>query len=537
MSDPPRQRFLRTQSAHVAAVGVQCAHERVEHAEGACDAQGVLQCCPGPVLQVADHGPRDAGALSHLLERQTAQSAPCAQVLAQGAQGTPDGRVIGARKADIYYLEQRVWSGAAGAGGGRAPGTVGGVLRAVSWTLRQRRYRALAALMLVVALACVGAGTFEITRFVAKVRENRVLTANAHAAPVPLGTALVPLVGHGPAPDKYAIRYRSVTVTGSYVRRVEFVRNQTLNGVNGFNVLSPLRTHAGVLLVVRGFVAADASGAVPRTVGAAPQGQVRLTGRLQTAETKPDDAGQLADGQLESVNPAEQAARLGSPVFDAYLGLDPGQPGGAGLSPLAAPDLSNPAGGAYSWQHLAYVIQWYLFALLALAAPFAFSRHEAREAAQRVGIDPDAGLGAAPQRPQLSDGSPGDGGLVVRDAGTLARRTTTRQAQTARLADRYGLPLAPPPIGQAETSRQTAADVGESSPSAGRTTDAYHASYNDHLWLLALADGSAGVGPGDAARRGALDGAQPDRRDAQAPRALDERDDLDDRDDPAPERT
>src|SRR5262249_5765248 len=44
-------------------------------------------------------------------------------------------------------------------------------------------------------------------------------------------------------------------------------------------------------------------------------------------------------------------------------------PGTSGLVAIPDPDLSNPAGGAIEPQHLAYVIQWFLFAALALAAP------------------------------------------------------------------------------------------------------------------------------------------------------------------------
>lgn len=355
--------------------------------------------------------------------------------------------------------------------------------------------------MVLVALACVGAGTFEITRFAEKVHENKVLTGNAHAAPIPLSAAVVPLVGHGPAPDKYAIRYRTVTVTGSYAGTDEFVRNQTLNGTNGFNVLTPLRTSAGMLLIVRGFVAAGSGGAPPVTVTSVPKGPVQVIGRLQTASTKPDDARRLGNGQLESVNPGEQATRLSQPVYDAYLTLNAGQPGSSGVTPLPAPDLSNPAGGAYSWQNLAYVVQWYLFAVLALAAPFAISRHEAREAARRFGGDPDAGFRGEPQqRPQLGEAALSGAELVVRDRGTLARPhagETARQQRAERLADRYGLSLGPTPSGHSATVRRARAtpdtDASDGSPTGrprGRYTDAYHASYNDYLWLLAMADGA-----------------------------------------------
>ncbi len=260
------------------------------------------------------------------------------------------------------------------------------------WTLRQPRYASLAALMLVVAIGCVLAGTWQISRYEQTARINRVLTGNAHAPVAPLTTALVPLTGQGSAPGREAIRYRTVAVSGTYLPSAQqLVDSQAEDGTDGFTVLDPLRTDAGLLLVVRGFIASGVRDALPTSVPSPPTGIVHLTGRLETGSTSDDGAGTLGRGEISTVNPSQQAARLQTPTYNAYLNLDANQPGSAGLSALASPDLSNPAGGAVEPQHFAYVIQWYLFALLALAAPFAMARHEVREARRRLlGIDPSA---------------------------------------------------------------------------------------------------------------------------------------------------
>ena len=79
------------------------------------------------------------------------------------------------------------------------------------------------------------------------------------------------------------------------------------------------------------------------------------------------------------------------------------------------PDLSNPAGGAVEPQHLAYVIQWFLFALLALAAPLVMARTDSRRPDHE---DANAARGfeefAQPAPPPADD------------------------ERAARLADRYG---------------------------------------------------------------------------------------------------
>jgi cytochrome oxidase assembly protein ShyY1 len=128
---------------------------------------------------------------------------------------------------------------------------------------------------------------------------------------------------------------------------------------------------------------------------------------VQPAETRADRAEALPAGQVESINPRQQAARLDAPVLDGYVELLDGQPGAAGLTPIPAPDLSNPAGGAVEPQHIAYIIQWYLFAGLALAAPFVMARAEQRRESREIDdIRPE---------------SPAD-------------------VRAARLADRYGRP-------------------------------------------------------------------------------------------------
>lgn len=279
--------------------------------------------------------------------------------------------------------------------------------------LRQPRYAALSALMLLVAIGCVLAGTWQIVRLEGKAGANGELRRNAHAAAAPVATVL-PLVGKpGAHPSRHHIQFRTVQVTGTYDTAHEgLVRQRTVDDDTGFLVLTPLRTTGGTLLIVRGFISDAASTVAAPTVPAAPSGAVTVTARVQPSESRHDQAAQLGHGKLESINTSDQAARLGAAVFDGYAELLRGQPGTAGLTAIPKPDLSNPAGGAIEPQHVAYIIQWYLFALLALAAPIAMVRAETR---QRDDRDFD-------------------------EAGEPAEPGTAAPAQdrAAKLADRYG---------------------------------------------------------------------------------------------------
>jgi hypothetical protein len=313
-------------------------------------------------------------------------------------------------------------------------------------------------------------------------------------------------------------------VSGTYLLgREQYVDDQSQGGRPGFYVLTPLRTAGGTVLVARGFVAATSSGTRPASVASAPPGPVEITGWLRPGQTGDDQLGRLGHDEITSINPAQQSRRLGQPVFNAYVTLAAGQPGTARLEAVPRPSLSNPTGGAGELQLLSYVVQWYAFMLLALAAPFLFARAEAREAQRRfLGIDPDthelelpaaaralAG-GAAPD-----DGSADGAALEVRRGGVVAERSAVapeRWQRAARLADRYGRTLGPdtPPAGAA---RATAAPVarpriggvpdGPATPAPTgphRSPDSYHGSYNDYLWQLALADGElADVFPEESA--------------------------------------
>ncbi len=409
------------------------------------------------------------------------------------------------------------------------------VLPGLVWTLRQKRYATLALLMLVVAVGCAAAGTFEVHRLREKRSDNSRLIANAHAAAAPLTPALVPLTGGRPV-DPIAVRYRTVTATGRYDAADQvYVGNRSQGGSQGFWVVTPLRSASGRLLVARGFVAAASNGLGPAHMPAPPRGSVRITGRLEVAS---GGASRFPEDVVSAIDPHQQAQKLGAPVFQAYLSLDAGQPGTAGLRALPGPSLSNPTGGASEWQLTSYVVQWYVFALLALAAPFLFARAEIRAARLRflgLNAEDDSDLQVAPQRTALmpAQGRSSGADLAVRGRRGVARLSGVDAGvlrRAVRLADRYGLPLGPDVdsagaavVGRASEGPVRPTPAGPSRRRWGvpdlpdrttglpdrtdaglaRSRDDYHGSYNDHLWLLALADGAVP----DAGRSGSPDAA------------------------------
>jgi cytochrome oxidase assembly protein ShyY1 len=243
--------------------------------------------------------------------------------------------------------------------------------------LRQGRYLALLAVGVVLAAGCVGAGLWQAHRYGEKRQANAELRRNDTAAPAPVDGVLA--VGRAVQPEQ---RFRMVTARGRYDRGGQLlVRQREVGGRAGFLVLAPLRTGTGAdLLVVRGFVPASGAATQTPAVPDPPAGEVTVTGRVQPSERGPDRAG-LPPDQIGRIDLPALATRLGVPVYGGYLELTSSTPADSGLVQLPAPDLSNPAGGAYEGQHLAYVVQWFFFGLLALALPVVLAVLERRATA------------------------------------------------------------------------------------------------------------------------------------------------------------
>jgi cytochrome oxidase assembly protein ShyY1 len=247
--------------------------------------------------------------------------------------------------------------------------------RSLLRTLRQGRYLRLAAACLLIAVVCCLAGVWQYHRWHYKHATNAELRASAAAAPAPAGQLLST---ERPLPP--ADRYRTVTARGSWDAAGElYVRQRQVNAALAYLVVTPLRTDGGTLLVVRGWQPATGSATQRPATPAPPPGEVAVTGRAYPSE--PGGLGNaLPDRQIQRIDAPEIGNRLGSTVYDGYVELASQRPDPGTLPVLPPPDLVNPAGGADEWQHLAYVVQWFCFAALALAAPVLLAVLEERDA-------------------------------------------------------------------------------------------------------------------------------------------------------------
>ncbi|MFE0189951.1 SURF1 family protein [Streptomyces sp. NPDC058989] len=224
--------------------------------------------------------------------------------------------------------------------------------------LLSRQWVILTLVGLVLIPVMIKLGYWQLHRHEHKVAQNQLIAASLAAEPVPV-TDLT-------APGRDLPRremWRTVTATGTYDTAHEVVVRQRTAADEqsiGYYVLTPLVLGDGdAVLVNRGWISAGNDLTKFPDVPAAPKGKVTVTGRMMADETTEasgiKDTRGLPARQVMLINSTEQAKRTGRPMLGGYIEqTGPKQPGGPELVPEPDHDSIGP--------HMAYAIQWWLFA-------------------------------------------------------------------------------------------------------------------------------------------------------------------------------
>lgn len=221
-------------------------------------------------------------------------------------------------------------------------------------TLREDpRWLAGLAVVVVFALACVWLAQWQLDRRVARAERNAAVLENYDAEPVAAATLLQD-AGFGLGEE-----WRPVRARGTYLaEETVLVRNRTQQGTNGYLVAVPFRLappiEPGSVWVVRGWVPSGPEADRPDAVPEPPPGQVELVARVRAAEPAWDR--EAPPGQTFRLD-ERMLGSAGVAVDTAFLVLAEEQPAGpGGLVPVPRPD-TDPG------PHLAYGVQWYMFAV------------------------------------------------------------------------------------------------------------------------------------------------------------------------------
>jgi surfeit locus 1 family protein len=194
---------------------------------------------------------------------------------------------------------------------------------------------------------------------------------------------------------------RVVTARGTWegARQVT-VPDRDLGGRVGAWVVTPLRTGAGVLPVVRGWVPRGARVPLP------PAGAVSARGVLQESESAADASPTTVPSRRQvpyvaTVTLLEVLPYDPAELYDGYLALrstDPADPAAPRTVEASTAPGGHP-GQVGRWRNLAYALQWWLFAAAAVFFWAAVLRRAIREqrAAAAPSSAPDAALTAPPR--------------------------------------------------------------------------------------------------------------------------------------------
>lgn len=244
--------------------------------------------------------------------------------------------------------------------------------------------------LIVVAAACVSLGLWQLRRLDEKRAFNALVSERLAAQQEPLAAVL------GEPADRLA--YRRVTATGRYLPSEEVLLSpRSRDGAPGHDVLTPLVTSSGGILVDRGWVPFALS-TPPVAQAAPPPGEVTVAGYLLPGRHAPraGPVGAARLGFLSDADISRLQRQVSVPLAPAYLVLTSQSPAPGTLPrPGAPPQLGE-------GPHLSYAVQWFLFASVAVIGYPFLIRRRARDLAAPGG-PPGA---PPPSRPTGSSTAP-----------------------------------------------------------------------------------------------------------------------------------
>jgi cytochrome oxidase assembly protein ShyY1 len=241
-------------------------------------------------------------------------------------------------------------------------------VRSLSFLVSRRWILFALAVVLLAWLAWI-LGEWQFHRLEERKDRNAVVERNLKAEPAPVADVL-PVGERAPSSEQW----RRVTATGEYaVSDTVVVRYRTRDGASGVDVVVPLVTAEGpALLVDRGWLATENSGARPDDVPPPPAGQVSITGwvRLDGSGRSTD----VTDQSTRSISSRKIAEALDLTTYGGFVDLESESPEAEDpLEPAELPDLGN-------GPHFFYGLQWWFFGVLAVFGFFYLAYDEWKQA-------------------------------------------------------------------------------------------------------------------------------------------------------------
>lgn len=211
-------------------------------------------------------------------------------------------------------------------------------------------------LVTAIVAGCISAGFWQLRRLGDRRDENALVRARAGEP------GALPAAGFdGTGANADDLVFRRVEATGTYDQANELlVRFRSRRGLPGYEVVTPLRTGAGAVLVNRGWVPLEVGDRWPVASASAPAGEVTVVGMLAPPEhgplrlEKPKAPG--APAVVGAVDPRALRAELPyGALYEVPVLAAGSEAGSAYPVPVDPPDLGE-------GPHRDYAVQWFLFA-------------------------------------------------------------------------------------------------------------------------------------------------------------------------------
>ena len=258
------------------------------------------------------------------------------------------------------------------------------MLRSYRFVLSPRWMAFHALVWLILIPAFIALGYWQRTLWKDRADSQGLVYAKLDAKPVDIDA--VDPIGHTVAQDQQWI---SVTATGHYDTAHEFaVRNRSQNENAGWYVVTPLVLSDGTaVLVNQGWIATSDS-TTPSTampvLPPVPSGTVTVHGWLQPDETTAntritDDTAKLPTGEIALITKTDLQSRVANPLRDGSIQLSTSTPANTAASaaqPVPGPSYDNT-------MYIAYMIQWWVFAIVMPITWLKLLHREAQERAHR----------------------------------------------------------------------------------------------------------------------------------------------------------
>lgn len=228
------------------------------------------------------------------------------------------------------------------------------------------RWALLIVFVAVLGVVFVSLGNWQLDRLAQRKERNATTIANEQQPVQPYEQVFT-------HPITDADQWQRVEARGSFDADHQFVvRYRGNGGADGYEVVTPLRTASGAVLVDRGFIPLERGTRIPSVAPAPPTGEVTVVGHVRRNERGRRAATTPAGNQVRLINSAAIAATLPYEIESGYIGLltvQPEQQGG--FQPIQLPDLSE---GPHFW----YAVQWFMFTAIGVAGIVVFIRGDLR---------------------------------------------------------------------------------------------------------------------------------------------------------------